>query len=217
MLRWCRSCRICKDVLAVNINFRSEGNARHPDKQLTRYPCFPRRRRGRGGGIGGAMRTPGAGSRRLFLSVDFIFSKLLAVEKIVRNFLYHVFAHLGCTPRFLLQGISKRGRGPVPYALNLDQWYYHLPETAPIVHSHTSVLLIDIVAQIIDITAVPIMIRRRGQLPWRLINIILSYICFPGTWQTLDIEHTCNLIRYAVYTVIVENRKTWGIDNMVVA
>ena len=163
--------------------------------------------------------------RRLFLCVDFIFSRLCAVDEIVGNFLYHVFAHLGCTPRFLIQGISKKGHGCVSYALNLDQWYYHRPmETAPIVHTatdYTSVRLMDIEAQIIDITADQDaehkMILRRMELPFRVIRKILSYICFPGTLKTLDIKQTCNRIRYAVYTVIVENRKTWGIDNTVVA
>ena len=77
-------------------------------------------------------------------------------------------------------------------------------------------MLMDFATQIINITYEHIVILRRMGIPHRVIRKILSYICFPGTLQTLDIQHTCNLIRYAVYTVIVENRKTWGVFDDVV-
>ena len=139
---------------------------------MSRYPFYPRGGGGKGTFQGRVIRTPAAGSRRLLLGVDFVFSKLRAVDEIVGKFIYRVFAHLGHAPRFLVQSINKRGRGPLPYVLNLKEWNLPL-QPAPIVHNapdHTGVLLMDIEAQIINITEEHMMILRRMDIPHRIIR-----------------------------------------------
>ena len=122
LLGWCKSCRRFPYVLAVNINVRSEANDWQREEQMSRYPLYPRGSGGKGAGKGRVISTPAAGSRRLFLCVDFIFSSLRVVDEIVGPFLYRVFAHLGHTPLYLIQSINKRGRGHLPYNLILHQW-----------------------------------------------------------------------------------------------
>ena len=98
------------------------------------------------------------------------------MDEIVGKIIYRVFFHLGHMPRFLIQSINKRGRGHLDYHLNLNQWNLPL-QPAPAVqngHDGAVVQLMDIEAQIINITEEHILILRRMGISHRMIRNILS-------------------------------------------
>merc|ERR1712016_280606 len=93
-------------------------------------------------------------------------------------------------------------------------------QPAPTIHNgphETSIVLMNIENQMKEIRKEHFMSLRHVMPHSTMVNKILSYLCVPGTWQTLDLPRICNLIRGTVYRIIVENRKTWNIFNDVVS